>query len=395
MRRIPVGKSCSNGLTVPRKVVFLFGHLHKGGMQKVASDLSLGLPGAFEIAVAYFGSEIPDFPYRAQLVDLGCSGMASHSVGKRLLNTCRRLIRLQRFVRSWRADVVVSFGEIANALNLLTWGKRTVLSVHAPIDEELSSRGWYGRTYRWIVRTLYRRADAIVTVSDGLAESLVRRYGIPKRTIRAIHNMCALATVRRLAREPVDEGMARVLSSPTVISIGSLLPAKGQDILIRAFGLARREIPTLRLLLVGDGPFRQELEEQAASLGLCDAVHFVGHVANPYSYLARSSIFVSASYYEGFGLALLEAMACGVPVISTDCRFGPREILGEPPAGILVPDPTAYDPRVVEEAISRAIIALATSPVLRASYARSGVARSEAFGGASQLAAWHEVLIGR
>ncbi len=375
-----------------RRVVFLFGHMAKGGMQKVASDLSMGLPKRFELAVAYFGSDDPGFPYLAELVDLGCPGRTPLGRGRRVLNSLRRWLRLQLFVLRWRADDVVSFGEVANVMNALTWGKRTVLSVHAPIDDELAESGWYGRVYRGAAHTFYRRADVIVTVSRGIADSLVRQFGIPERLVKVIHNGCNPVKIRQLAQMPVDAGIADVLASPTVISVGSLEHVRGHDLSLRAFALARQKVPALQFLVVGDGSLRRQLESLAADLGLGGAVHFLGHVANPYKYLSRATIFVSAARYEGFGLALLEAMACGIPVVATDCRFGPREILGDPQAGILVSAPASCEASVVEKDLSRAIVALATSSLLREKYAQRGVARSEEFGIEAQLSAWCEVL---
>lgn len=376
-----------------RRIVLLFAHLHKGGMQKVASGLSLAFPAKFEQSVLFFGTEEPGFPFRGALIDLGCRGRMSHGVIRRLLNFLLRWVRLQTAILRQRVDTVVSFGEIANTLNTVTWGKRTVLSVHAPIDRSLRGAPmWYGRAYRLAVRLLYRRANAVVAVSQGIADRLVHEYQVPRRVVRVIYNGCDQPAIRRLAREPLEGNRKDLFRSLTVIAVGSLENEKGHDLLLRAYAIARRRMTSLQLILVGEGSRRLSLESLAGELGVAETVHFFGFVPNPHKYVASSTLFVLPSRYEGFGLALLEAMACGTPCVATDCDFGPRELVGHSGAALLVPDPGRCNDEVVIEGLSDAIIGLASSEALRQSYARRGAGRAAEFSLAAHASAWAELL---
>jgi glycosyltransferase involved in cell wall biosynthesis len=147
----------------------------------------------------------------------------------------------------------------------------------------------------------------------------------------------------------------------------------------------------LQLALVGVGPRREEFEALAASLGVRDRVHFLGFQSNPHRLVSRSCMFVLSSRYEGFPNAMLEAMICGVPVIATDCRTGPREILGDSRHGLLVPNIATSEPRVVERALSDAIVEM-RRPERHSEFARRARERSRDFDERLLRDRWSEIL---
>jgi glycosyltransferase involved in cell wall biosynthesis len=374
-----------------KRVAFLFAHLHKGGMQKAVSNISCALPAEIEQYVVYFGTEDPGFPYRAEMVDLAVPGGMEKGLITKLANFTRRVRLLQRFIDEQRIDTVVSFGEAANVLNSFVRRKRTILSVRVSIEEALAQSGIYAAVYKGLARRLYKRADLVVPVSQGLAEQLTERFCVPAEKIRVIYNLYPVDRIRELSREPLPDEMAEWLAAPTVINVGSLIHAKGQVHLIRAFAAARRDHPALRLLLVGIGDREPALRAEAASLGVSAAVRFAGFDANPYRYLSRARMFVLPSRFEGFPNVLAEAMICGLPVIATDCKTGPREILGDSEYGILVPDIDAGNEGAVEQQIAAAIVRM-MDPACAAHFREKAMERAAEFSQERLIDRWGEIL---
>ncbi|MDB4944782.1 MAG: hypothetical protein JWP97_4316 [Labilithrix sp.] len=186
-------------------------------------------------------------------------------------------------------------------------------------------------------RVAYPRADAIVAVSEGARDDLAAFLGLPRSRVRAIANPFPAAEVLARAAEPVDDPWLRAPREvPVVVAAGRLVPKKGFHVLLEAVALLRRT-RDVRLLIMGEGPERADLERRVARLALGDHVRLVGHLANPFSVLARADLFVLSSLAEGMPNVLLEALACGCPVVATDCPSGPREILANGAHGALVP----------------------------------------------------------
>ena len=189
----------------------------------------------------------------------------------------------------------------------------------------------------------YRRADAVVAVSTGVADDLAAITGLPRRLIEVIHNPAVPPDVDALAAEPVDHPWLQPGEPPVVLGVGRLVPQKGFATLLRAFAEVRRQRPA-RLVILGEGPDpeatakrRAELEALAGELDIAGSLDLPGHADNPFAWMARAGVFVLSSTHEGFGNVLPEAMACGCPVVSTDCPSGPAEILDNGRWGRLVP----------------------------------------------------------
>ncbi|ROT97994.1 glycosyltransferase [Histidinibacterium lentulum] len=312
-----------------RRVLLLINSLEGGGAEKVMAQIAAGLtgmlpPGQVRLAML---DDLPaawPLPEGVDLVRLDCRG------------SFRRSIReTRRLVAEWRPDVVLSFLTRANCAAILACrraGATCVVSERVNTTTHLGA-GPRGRVLRAVVARLYPRADAVVAVSRGVARELRRAYGVTEARLRVIPN-------------PVETGVleARAAEAPAIrlpdrflVSVGRLVPNKGGEILLRAF--AASGFPGA-LLMLGDGPERGRLMALARDLGISDRVHLPGYLQNPHAVVARAEAWVSASRSEGFPNAMVEAMALGLPVIATDCRSGPREILapeGAAEAGLLVP----------------------------------------------------------
>jgi glycosyltransferase involved in cell wall biosynthesis len=250
---------------------------------------------------------------------------------------------LMSFLRRARPDVLLSSLNHNNIIAV--WARllarvptRVVVSVHNTLSEEVAALG--GWKYR-AMPTLYRRflplADSVVAVSQGVAEDLSKVARVQLGRISVIHNPILHRNFDALAAEPVPHRWLQPgAPRPVFVSVGRLVEQKDFSTLLRAFSLYRRAHPG-RLVVLGRGPLLEQLQAEAAQLGIQDDVDFAGFSPNPLPYLYAADLFVLSSRYEGFGNVLVEALGCGTPVLSTDCPHGPREILEDGAHGRLVP----------------------------------------------------------
>jgi glycosyltransferase involved in cell wall biosynthesis len=190
------------------------------------------------------------------------------------------------------------------------------------------------------MKVVYIFSDKIVTNSKGAAEEL-KKSKILKNKVFTIYNPIAVDFIKQKSREPLNEAEKMIFDNcPTFINVGRLTEAKGQWQLLRIYKKVKADLPNAKLIIVGDGKLRDCLVNYSKKLGLKTFtnfsgdvlnekydVYFLGSQENPFKYMKNSSVFIFSSIFEGFPNAILEALACNIPVISADCRFGPREIL--------------------------------------------------------------------
>ena len=197
----------------------------------------------------------------------------------------------------------------------------------------------------------YPYADATVAVSCGVAGELGRLSGMPHSRIHTIYNPVVSADLLRKACEPIDHPWLNGGGPPVVLAIGRLHKQKDFPTLLAAFALLVRQ-RCARLIVLGRGPLLADLQSLAHELRIGKHVEFPGFVENPYAFLARASLFVLSSRHEGLANVLIEAMACGCPVVSTNCPYGPDEILQGGRWGELVP---VGNPEALADAMARAL----------------------------------------
>ncbi|MFU8779115.1 MAG: glycosyltransferase, partial [Roseovarius sp.] len=190
-----------------------------------------------------------------------------------------------------------------------------------------------------LLRRTYPRADGIIAVSDGIADDLRSYLSLPHDRVTVINNPALTQEVLARSEQPADHHW---LDNPatareTIISVGRLDRQKDFPTLIRAFAQLREAEPALRLVIVGEGRERANLESLVQTLGLTDCVDLPGFRTNPWAFMRRAALFVSSSAWEGFGNVHVEALGCGCPVVSTDSPSGPADILEQGRIGPLVP----------------------------------------------------------
>ena len=248
---------------------------------------------------------------------------------------------LIRYLRSERPDVLmVAKDRAVRAAIIAHWlarvNARLVGQLHMNMTGFLKSKP---RLQRWLrtapMRWLFPYLDRIICVSEGVVEDTLAITGMPPDRVVAIRNPVITPELAEQAREPVDHPWFNE-DIPIIVGAGRLTPEKDFPTLIRAFGRVRRE-RHCRLMILGEGPLQPELESLIAELGLAASVWLLGFCANPFAYMKRASLFVMSSAWEGSGNVLVEALALGIPSVSTDCPYGPRETLEDGKYGLLVP----------------------------------------------------------
>lgn len=185
-------------------------------------------------------------------------------------------------------------------------------------------------------RLAYHFADQVTALSEGVADDLASKLRLDRDRIRVLYNPLIDDDLLQKSREPLEHAWLQP-GNRTIVTAGRLVPWKGHPETIRAFAKIRQSQPDARLIILGEGAERPSLEALVAKLGLSEVVEFAGFQKNPFRYFARAAVFVMASHNEGLCNVLVEAMACGAPLVSTDCPSGPSEIITEGEDGYLVP----------------------------------------------------------
>ncbi len=318
------------------RVALFLPSLNGGGAERVAVSLVNGMARrgiAVDLVLANAaGSYLPDVAPEVRIIDLRAGRVS------------KALWPLSRYLRRERPVATLSFMNHANVVAVaahrfagrpgrLVVSEHTTIGIAAARLHGVSQRLVYG-----LVPWMYRLADGVSAVSQGAARDLERFARLPAGSVRVIYNPFDLARIDQLAREPAPQHpWLQADGHPVIVAAGRLTEEKDYPTLLRAFAKVRRQRPA-RLLILGEGELRGALETLVRQLGLTsDDVQMPGFARNPYVYFARAALFVLSSRWEGLPGVLIEAMACGTPVVSTDCPSGPREILEDGRWGWLVP----------------------------------------------------------
>jgi glycosyltransferase involved in cell wall biosynthesis len=305
-------------------------------------------------------------------------------------------LRLRRIITRRRPALALGFQEAANIpllLALRTLRRRPAVAVStqsAPSVVLADARPRTRARVTMAMRRLYPGADRLVVAAEGVRRDLEDLAPTSAGRIRVIHNAGIDATVAARAGEPWSHPFLSG-AAPLLVACGRLTEQKDYPTLLRAVAelTLRRDV---RLVILGDGPLRGDLERLVRDLGIGNAVDLAGYTSNPHPCMARAQVFVLSSRSEGFGNVLVEALALGVPIVSTDCPYGPREILDGGRYGMLVPPGDAT-------ALADAIARMLDDAQAAQAFAERGPERALAFtaerSGAAYVAMLEELGAGR
>ena len=386
-----------------RNVYFLINSLAGGGAERVVVNLSKFLP----IRKIFLLER--DVQYET---NLPLEFISNHNKEK---NPILKTLFIPLYAKSLAnaintGDLVVSFLERSNFVNVLSKTLRphkAVISVRITEDEFRGLKS----INKQLMKFFYPKADLVIAVSKVVAQYLEEKYKVPKDKLAIIYNPVDVEEIQALVKEPTE-----IDFNPYIITVGRLTEAKGQWFLLKVFKEVKKMFPELKLLIFGDGKLNSYLVNFSESIGLKTYlwnrdrlmldydVYFMGFSKNPFKYISKAKAFLLTSLWEGLPNALIEALACGVCVISSDCKSGPREILApdtdfrfqtrEPEFakyGILMPVFEEDNQEIVRawvETIKRVL----TDEGLRERYSKVGPKRAEDFRIEKIVDEWRRIL---
>lgn len=380
-------------------------YLSNGGAEKVAANLSLGLSKKFNVYMVVTENKI-NYLFSGKLINLNVPTSLKKNIFGYLIYELLYTLKLFILKRKLKNPITISFMETANIPNILSGGK-AVTSIHEfrPISRPSIKK----KIAEFLIRSLYNKSKINVACSVGVEQSLNKIYNINKEKTITIYNPIIISEINNLMKKRLTKSEKRIFRNPVIISIGRLTYQKAQWHLIYAFKKVKKQIPNSKLVILGEGELKSELLKLCEKLDLKKDVYFLGYKKNPYKYLYHSSVFVLSSYYEGFGLVIAEAMACGVPVISVDCLAGPKEIISPELVdkkikrmkygqyGILIPPMKKTD--IFHEGLTReeniladSIIDLLLNKSLRKHYSNKGRKRALDFDIKNIIHKWLQVI---
>ncbi|WP_315113915.1 glycosyltransferase [Clostridium intestinale] len=244
----------------------------------------------------------------------------------RLKEICALRLEIKAYAEENEIDCVISFTEYPNLLNILTKIKiKKIISVRNFMSEKW--KGSKGVFWRSTFKYLYNKADILISPTKVIENDMIEKYKVDRSKCKIIYNPYEIEKISSDMILDIEPEFGPWFNGETIITMGRLVLAKGHCHLIRAFSEVKKIKRKAKLVIIGVGELEKQLKELVRDLNIEKDVLFLGFSDNPHKYINKSNLFVLPSYYEGFPNALAEAMICKVPVISTDCKSGPREIL--------------------------------------------------------------------
>jgi glycosyltransferase involved in cell wall biosynthesis len=327
--------------TPPQRIAIFLPGLYDGGAERVFLNLAAGISEkgySIDFILAQvegaYTAELPNLPRSIRVVELN----------QRHRNFSRTLLSLPALARYLQRERPIALLSGLQANIIAIWARRITRVPTRLIITEHNTFSYQNHLLPVVsrglmlsfVRMFYPWADDIIAVSRGAAEDLANVARIPKARIQTIYNPIITPELKTKASAPLDHPWFRLNEPPVIVSIGRLTEQKDFPTLIHAFALVRKS-HRARLLILGEGEERPSLEKLIQQLGLGQDVSMPGFVMNPYPLLSHAAVYVLSSRWEGLPTVLVEALYCNVPIVSTDCPSGPREILQDGSYGQLVP----------------------------------------------------------
>lgn len=372
-----------------RKIMFVVSSLEGGGAEKVASSLLNEFSKSeIDVILVLFskktGYDLSE-KIKVRYIDVKLKGNFIYTVFKFFYI----VFSLVRIIKDERPFNVLSFMDYTNIAVILSrfFGGATglTISVHTtPTLHFKHVRSFWNTILKILIKLLYNKADKIIAVSKYIRKDLICNFGVEESKTVTIYNPVDTVKINLLADEDVSHPWFAE-KNPVILSAGRLSKEKGFDYLLKAFAIVRQKM-NVRLMILGSGSEEHFLRELSRKEGVDKDVAFLGHKQNPFMYMRRATIYVLSSLYEGFPVALVEAMACGVPVVSTIYNPGRSEIIENEKNGLLV---IAGD----EKALADGMLRLLTDAKEREHFANEAKKTVEALSLEKIVQRYREILL--
>lgn len=406
-----------------KRVLILTTSIGGGGAERNAALLSRFLNA--KVFLAVYETKSHSYPHGGQLINLKIKpNRGVYKKIKSLFAQRRKLINLKRELN---IDAVISFLDPPNFLNLVAKNNRksivTIRNFKTLKDVEISTR--IERIQNWLLTKLYNKADKVVVLTQEMKEDMILNYNVNQERLKVIPNGTDIDAIQAAMVESIPDFMNSLFGNKVLVTVGKLLPQKGHVSLIRIFHGIKEKLLKSKLIIIGQGQLETALIKLASSLGLrCYTpeminkgipvadydVFFLGFQSNPFKYIARSSVFILPSLFEGFPNVIIEAMACKCPIVSSDCKSGPREIIapgknnGEiisypyfAPYGVLMPVLTKVESECVgltknEQLWVEALVSMLTDNAVLQKLSKASNCRSEVYSIINTIKMWNCIL---
>lgn len=395
-----------------KKILLIIPNLDFGGAQNSLARLSRLLERKYIVKLIVFNKDnIAKVDLGGELLDLKVPG-SRHWLGK-VVYFFMRVIRIKAIKREFKPDISISFLEGADYVNILSrTSEKVFFYIHGSKLYDRNIRGFLGfLRKRILIPLLYSLPDRILVVNQQIEQELKISFNLDKQRYDFMPNFYDFDEITKLATVSLDDPMETFFKENKVISIsGRLAPEKGIDKFVKVLPPILRVHPDVRLILIGDGPHKESIIKELVQLNISfeDSsnltnknafVHFLGYQKNPYTFIARSIMLALPSLNEGMPNTIIEAQSLGVPIIASDCHYGPRELLASQSPSGAWPELATFG--ILAPVISNsddlkhwitAIEILLTNSTLRNTYRVEGVKKVQEFSFNAVTEKWHHLL---
>ena len=326
------------------RVLFIFNDLKGAGVERIMQLLSkeFSKKKKYEIYLALFNN-IQNIPFYGEIIDL--KAPTTKNYFSLFLNIMKRIIRLNKIVKEKEIDVIISFSLMPNLMALLF--KKIyklkiplIVSYHNNLEKSVKTMGISGLIAKRYNIKFQDVADKILCVSKGM-ENEFADNGFDRDKLTTIYNPVSIDVIDSMSKEKINSEHEFIFDKKfkIIISAGRLVEQKNLQLLIDSYIYMMKVNKNIkcRLVIVGEGPEKSKLEKLIIDNNQQENIYLIGWQKNPFNYIKQADLFVLSSNWEGFPLIIIETFACGTPIISTDCPFGPREAIQNNINGILVP----------------------------------------------------------
>ena len=381
-------------------------HLTDGGAEKVLSELSFSLSGKFNVYILLYYDRIT-YPFYGEKII-----MENHiRITSSFFGTIRKVMFLRKVKKEYNIDFCISFLVDPNLINVLSRkNEKVIITLHTNLTEYYKRKNWTDRLKNKIhISLFYNLSDNIVSVSKGVQLDLVNNFWINKSLTKFIYNSFDINRILKKSCEELSKEHIAIFSKPVIINIGRLSYSKGQWNLLRVFKEIKLK-KDVNLVILGNGKYFDIYSKFIKDNKLEDSIFLLGHIENPYAYLKNSKVLISSSKFEGLSNVIIESLIVGTPVIATDCKSGPREIITDEEKedkiqkaekysiGILLPytHPEKIEFQnaltLEENEMKDAILELLDDPILCKNISENGKLKSITFNSDNQINEWLKIL---